>query len=393
MINIAIIDQQVAVQGRFCLIDWLLGDNLLFHQDYESWRNGELEYLIDKLKLDLNELVAIMANVKKHCHSLGLVAEPQDFLCWSGENTEKLRASKNADYHQSLTEKWLRPQDQPQLDLFMDNSAQLAEADVLLSISNRQFEQAQTKLQVLSDLNPSCSRLGGYQDLINYGCHMVAMPDIETEALATEQEGLKQEVVPLAQDILGADARDYLTFAWRRIARACQLPFDAEQSQLSPSAALMEIPDYAAALAALESDPALDSQPVLLERYAICLSRLHQKEKSLLVWCVLMELDADYAQAAIEGHTSEKINALWLDFCELDDEWNSAYFSAYVLIRNPALIHQEKLISRLKNKSSVTTINLLKVRASGGSEIEARGELQRINPQLLKIYLGLNRAR
>ncbi|MFT7673241.1 MAG: hypothetical protein ACI845_001651, partial [Gammaproteobacteria bacterium] len=41
MIDVSIIDHCVAEQGRFCVIDWLLSDDLLSYSDYESWRYGD----------------------------------------------------------------------------------------------------------------------------------------------------------------------------------------------------------------------------------------------------------------------------------------------------------------------------------------------------------------
>ena len=393
MINIAIIDQQVAQHGRFCLVDWLLGDNLLYYSDYEDWRYGKQEFLSDKIQLTKDALVTLLDSAGKYCQSLGLISESQEFVCWDAEQSIQLRANKNATYHQQLTQRWLRPQDQPQLDLFMDNSAQLAEAEVLSALVSRQFELAQRLLQKLSEINPESTRLGGYQDLINYGLHMVSNSEIAEDAISAEEEGLKLEVVKLAQEILGNDSRDYLSFAWRRLANNfSRFQFDSTRPDLHASAALMAIPDYAAAVESLNLTPELYDQPELLSRLAQCYHALHKTDNAFVVWCLMIEKDQEFTASVIDDNQSLPINAIWQDFWELEGEWEESLFPSYVLLRNPALVHSLNHFPSLSHVASEAVIELLKVRARGDDEIEVRAELQRVNPMLLKVYLKLNRV-
>lgn len=389
MITIASIDQQLGEQGRFCLIDWLLAENLLLYAEYEAWRYGHLENLDDALQLDKEALQSLVDDSEKHCRDLGLAAESQDFYRWAGDQRILLRASENSRQNQQLTQRWLRPQDQPQLDLFMDNSAQMVENELMEALGGRQFDAAQQLLEKFSGLNAECVRLGSYLDLINYGLHMLANPCIEVSGLEAELQGLREEVRPLAQEIIGQIARDYLSFAWRRLANNMQnLPFNPEQPELHASSALLEIPDYPALIERITADPGLYQQPILLERLAISYTALHQDENALVIWCLMMERDKEYAEEAIERYKTHRVHQLWQDFWDINDDWPREHFPAFVLARHPPLLHSLSDFPSLKQPASQAMANLLKMRIRDEDEIIERRQLQEISPGLLRVYLG-----
>lgn len=389
MIDIAAIEQHLSQQGRFCLVDWLLADNVLFYADYESWRYGQRDNLDDVLQLDNDALLGLIVEANKHCNSLGLVAEVQAYHRWDSDRDTVLSISEDEYKNQQLSQLWMRPQDQPQLDLFMDNSAQMAENALLDALAGRQFQPAQTQLESLSELNAECSRLGGYQDLINYGLHMVDNPIIDPDALDAERQGLIEEVSPLALDVLGRLARDYLSFAWRRLADGLMpLAFDPTRPGYHASSALLEIPDYAAVVACLKNDDNLFQQPLLLERLALGLNALHKDENALVIWCLMMEVDASYTETALDRLRAHKVNTFWQDFWELNDDWPCELFPAYLLARRPSLLHYLDDLPDLRSPASEAMVSLLKLRQKQEDEIPARSVLKGISPELLSVYLG-----
>jgi hypothetical protein len=388
MIDIAAVDSYLSRQGRFCLIDWLLADNFLHYADYEAWRYGEVNNLDDVLQFDRDTLQVLIGNTDKHCRDLGLAPEPQDFFRWDSDHRLVLKASEDDGQNFALTQCWFRPRDRPQLDLFLDNSAQIAENALLEALAARRFDSADSRLQNLSQLNPECTRLGGYQDLINYGRHMLANPEIIEQAVDAELQGLQQEVLPLVQEVMGPAARDYLAFAWRRLSIAMQgIPFNPQQPWRHTSSALLEIPDYAAVIECLNADPGLYRQAILLERMALSYSALHQHENGLILWCHLLELDADYAEQALDRHQSHRVHALWQDFWDFEDDWSTALFPAYILARQPGLLHCLEHFPALRLPASKAMVVLLRRRLAGEHEIPARRELQAISPELLAVYL------
>jgi hypothetical protein len=388
MIDIATIDGYLSRQGRFCLIDWLLSDNYLRYADYEAWRYGRLKNLDDVLQLNRESLQVLIDNTAEYCRDLGLITERQEFFRWDGDHRVLLMASEGNAQDLALTQCWLRPRDRPQLDLFLDSSTQIAENALLEALTAQQFDSAQSRLQNLSALNPDCTRLEDYQDLINYGRHMLANPEIIEEAVDAELQELQQEVLPLVQEVMGPGARDYLAFAWRRLANAMRgMPSDPEQPWRHTSSALLKIPDYPAVIECLSADPGLYRQAILLERMALSHSALHQYEKGLILWCLLMELDANYTEQALDRHQSHRVYALWQDFWDIEDNWSSALFPAYVLARQPGLLHCLENFPPLRLPASMAMVVLLRKRLAGEDEISARRELQAISPELLSFYL------
>ena len=388
MIDIATIDEYLSRQGRFCLIDWLLTDNFLRYADYEAWRYGDLENLEDLLQFDRQTLQDLIDNTAAHCRDLELIPEQQDFYRWDDDHRLLLLASEDNARDLALTQRWLRPGDRPQLDLFLDNSAQIAENALLEALTARLFDAAQSQLQNLSELNPDCAHLGVYQDLINYGLHMLANPEVIEQAVDDELQGLQQEVLPLAQEVMGPAARDYLAFAWRRLANAMQgISFNPQQPWRHSSSALLKIPDYPAVIECLNADPELYRQAILMERLAQSFGALHQHESELILWCLLMELDADYTEQALDRHQSHRAYALWQDFWDADDNWSSTLFPAYVLARQPGLLHCLENFPALRLPASKAMVVLLRKRLAGQDEISARKELQVISPELLSLYL------
>ncbi|MBR9912280.1 MAG: hypothetical protein GYB33_18210 [Gammaproteobacteria bacterium] len=402
MLSIADIDRFLSRQGHFCLIDWLLAENTLPYAHYEAWRYGDQAYLDDSLHLDQAQLATLLQAAQEHCDALGLSGEEQDFHSWSAQSPGRLLASRQADIHRQLTRKWLRPRDVPQFDLFMDNAAVIAENLLCDALAGRQFDRAAEQLLELTRLNSEHARLGSYQDLVNYGQHLLANPHIDPAHLNAELAGLQQEVAPLARDVLGSAARDYLAFAWRRLADNL-LPqvFDPQQPELHASFALAQIPDWQAVREQLQTEPALYRQPLLLERMAEACAALQEDEQALLHWCLLFERQPDYAEKAIRAHSGSTAINLWQDFGELEDkldqELSNTWFGAFVLAKRPGLIHHldghhldpSHPDSRLTEPANQAMLALLRARHDGADEVPARQQLKSLHPLLLAMYKAI----
>lgn len=388
MLTIAHIDQQLSQQGKFCLIDWLLSENLLHYATYEDWRYGRADTLEPEIQLDPEALVDLMAAAETHCRALGLSSEAQDYYRWS-EGGGLLQASKRREHHDALTDQWLRSQDLPQQDLFMDNADVVAENQLRDALAGRQFDQAQQQLQQLVGLNTQHPHLGTYQDLVNYGQHMRASPRIHGgQALEAELRGLQEEVLPLAREVLGQAARDYLAHAWYRLADSLDgRDFDPDSPDLHRSFALLQIPDWPQLGDCLDSVTSLYQEPTLIARLADTRTALQRGDAAVLTWCVMMEHFGDAAEAAIEARGQSTITQLWQDFWEYDDNWSNDEFPGFVLARHPDLLHQLQAIPGLERPASQAMIALLQCRRAGDDEIAARKRLQDISPALLRAYL------
>jgi hypothetical protein len=105
------------------------------------------------------------------------------------------------------------------------------------------------------------------------------------------------------------------------------------------------------------------------------------------LWCHLLELDADYAEQALQGYQSHRVHSLWQDFWDIEDDWSTGLFPAYLLARLPGLLHYLQNFPPLQLPASKAMVALLRRRLAGRDEISARRELQAISPELLAVYL------
>jgi len=403
------IEHQLSEQGQFCLLDWLIAHNILPYAIYEDWRYGNSEALLDGPLLSAEQLTQWCSATERHCKKLKLQPELQTLFCW-GEQQRPLTISRDKNLHNAVAQTWMRQQDIPQLDLFMDNSATIAENQVRQALSGRQFEQAGATLQRLTQLNAKHAKLGNYQDLINYGLHLITSPSIPEDQLQEELAGLEQEVQPLALEVLGRSARDYLAIAWRRLGDSGNhTTFDATKPELHASYAYSRIPDWQAVNDSLRRCTALYDTPLLLERYAQALENQQQRAHSLYVWCLLFETDSAYASTAAESGAHSEIRNLWDQFWDISEDMHNEdeslwvkFFPCYVLFNHAGLVHLSEQFRGFRDTTLSTTAALLSNKfklkntatqandhqQNTKNEMKLRETLQAIHPGLLKLYIA-----
>jgi hypothetical protein len=391
MVDIATVDSQISQQGQFCLLDWMLDKNFIPYADYESWRYGRISYLDTCFALTEEDLLRLIQQAQQSCSELKLSSEPQEFYPWDSRR-EPLQISRDLQRHQHLAARWFARRDVPQLDLFMDNSAAIAENQLLDHLANRQFRLAQEALQRLTRLNPQHARLGGYQDLINYALHCDTQSQIEEEALAPEVWGLDQEVTPLARELLGVKSRDFLAFAWRRLAQnLTQVPFSASEPELHRSYAYLQIPDWQALCRCLEQEAHLYDSPILIARLAQAYLQCQQVNAFYCLWGILFERYAEAGEQMIgqQGLLTEK----WDQFLAFDDEWPAEYFLGFLLIQQPGLLNVLDNLpvlqkAGIQNPVNRITRDLLHARLTEADEKPHREALKNASPVMLSCYLN-----
>lgn len=393
-IDLYSIESHYGKNGNFCLLDWLIANQHLEYNDYDKWRNGELEFLDSCIKLNSDEMELLIDSVEMNCRRLKLSNSPRVYYQWNTDGGIQLSASRNRDIHKSLTQTWARAQDVPQLDIFLDNSDVGTENDLRGALENRHFQQAREKLRELARINSAHPRLGVYQDLVNYGGHMESnplTPDASEEFLASMREeisGLETEVEPLAREVLGAQARDYLAFAWRRLASGLRdVPFNPESPQLHQTHALEKIPNWSAIKEILNSEPGLFEQPVLLRRWAFAHRQLGENNFYLLGWCHLFERHLDWATHIVEDRDEPELYDLWEQFHDNEEEMDPAWFAGFILLKHRGLIHQFPRFPAFTHSCTIAVVDLLTEMLEKRDETEARRKLQVTARPLLEIYL------
>jgi hypothetical protein len=392
MVDIATVDSQVSQQGQFCLLDWMLTKNFIPYADYESWRYGRIPHLDDCFALDAEDLQRLIQQAQQSCGELKLSCESQEFYPWDNRR-EPLQISRDVQRHQHLAARWLARRDAPQLDLFMDNSATIAENQLLDHLANRQFQSAQDALQRLARLNSRHTKLGGYQDLINYGLHCSVQTQITAEAVGPEVWGLVQEVTPLARELLGRKSRDYLAYAWRRLAdNLAQVPFSASESELHCSYAYLQIPDWQALCRCLEQEPQLYESPILIARLAQAYLQCQQVNAFYCLWGLLFERFPQEGEQLI-GQQMGLLMEKWDQFLAFDDEWPAEIFLGFLLIQQPGLVTVLDNLSVLQkagiqNPVNRITLDLVRARMAEADEKPYREALKNASSAMLSYYLN-----
>lgn len=391
-VDAAILDQQLLTSGAFSPLLWLLDTGQLAYGDYERWRQGELESLDSVLELEPDGLLAQLRPLAQQATRLGLVNETQTYFAWAGSGVgQSLTLSRHTELGQALGQHWTRPADRLQLDLFMDNSLIVAENQLADALAARHWERAEQACQQLAQLAPEHAQLAGYEGLIAYGRHLQAQPQVDARSLAEEWQGLQREVLPLAQELLRQQARDYLAAAWRRLAQALEgVPFDPSQADFHASHAWAQLPDWPRVIAAIRATPDWGRSFTLVLRLAQA-SRHGQPELATLLYCALLQLDPVAARALFQaGEAPSALAHHWRGFHELDDELPVALFPAYVLIREPGLVRWilSGQVPPFSHSVVQATVDLLAQRQSGGHEIAQRQALKAASPTLLALYLG-----
>ena len=396
ILGIADVDQHLSEQAGFCLIPWLLQTQRLTYASYEAWRNGQQSSLDTSIAFTGDDWQQLAADVDTQCRALNLEPEPQDFFCWqSGRQQEKLLASAISARNRLLTTLWQSSSDKPQLDLFADGTAVIAENRLRQAVANCQWDLGPARLADWVKSNPGHSLLGKFQALLDYGQHMVNNPNLDVAELDDEIEGLEQEVTPIALELMGSASSDLLAQAWRRLARAMQdLPFDPAQPKIDPTYALVKIPDWSGARDALLCHPQLYKQPALLLRLVRCFSALKSYPQATLYSALLVDLFPQQSERSIASLSSGPaanplLDEFWDDFCEEIEQDPETQFSAYVLIREPGFAKVAEGLGEIVNPAARAVMRLIQCRQSGEGEIQARQNLQAIAPELLRIYLKL----
>lgn len=397
MVDIATVDQTVSQQGQFCLLDWLLQENVIRYADYEDWRYGRITHLDQAFNVPEDDIKNTVEQAQKSCAQLKLAHDPQDYFRWDGDHRKPLQISANQELHRALGQRWLPPQDIPQMDLFMDNSATIAENQVLALLADRRFAQAQVALQQLAQLNSTHPKLGGYQDLTNYGLHIADSTTITGDALLPELLGLDQEVTPLAKELLGAQQRDYLAFAWRRIAEHLRdvhvsLAELIAEPRFHHSYVLQQIPDWQGLFDSLADDAHLYQSPTLLIRFAQACFHCQHIGQYYWMWGLMFERFSEDAEGFLAEY-GRFILQEWDDFLAFDEDWPAECFLGFLLIQQPGLIHLYESLPQADSGLIQLPVNravyeLVKTRLAEGDEKHARENLKKLSPSLFSCYLN-----
>jgi hypothetical protein len=391
-IGLPLVEERVQETGAFSVVQWLLDVGVLPYRRYEAWRHGELPDLETALAQDRDALQAHLAALESHARALELVNTPETFYHWQPEWAEHaLTLSRDSTLAERLAQRWARPERTPQLDLFMDSGASVAERALQHALAGHNPDAAENARSRLCGLAPNHPGLGDYESLILYSRHIAEHPDVEGAEVADELAGLDEEIAPIARSVLGERARDYLVPAWRRLAHA--LPrerFDPHHPRLHASYAWARIPEPDGIRDSVTAVADYASHTPLLIRLALALDHQRRNADALLVWARCYEHDPEAAREAIEQSGPGRLRQRLRAFDDLDVGLAAEDFPAWLLLQAPSLASHdgdERGLPTPTGAAFATVRTLLRAHASGADEMPSRAWLKAHAPALLELYL------
>jgi len=330
------VDQLLLEQGEYLPLEFLLQEGRLLYADYEAWRNGEFDYLDKTLFGDHEHIKQQLTQAADYLQRRGWQAETLTYHSWCNDSTQRLRFSQNNALEQCFHQRYHKPEDQPQMDLFTDAPATNLFNGITQALIDRNPVEARRLLEQLYDTAPDHARLGELEHLVE------AAEGLNTPVndAATDMQMLQQTLLPLAESLLGKNSRNLLIPLWRRLSSALQnQTYQAATPMLHLSYTASQSMDWEAVRHAVEGESHWRSDPVLLLRHAQASEHLHQKPTALLSWFKLCWQFPEQCDA-LESSNDHELRQQWIAFLELDPELPGQSFPAWLLITKPSLVRQ-----------------------------------------------------
>lgn len=328
------VDQLLQEQGEYLPLEFLLQTGRLNYTDYEAWRNGEFDLLDDALFGDHQHIQQQLTHAANYLQRLGWQTQTVAYQAWCNETSQRLCFSQNSALDRSFHQRYHKPQDQPQLDMFTDTPATHWANCITQALIDRNPAQARCHLECLSDIAPDYVRLGELERLVEAAENLTTAVD----DIATEMQRLQKTLMPLAQDLLGKESRNLLIPLWRRLSLALQdQPYQSTQPEMHISYTAIQAMDWDITRQAVAQLPHWQADPVLLKRHARACEQLHRRGDALMSW---FNLCWQFPQqcVAIESSIDTELQQQWINFQELELELPTQTFPAWLLLNKPGFV-------------------------------------------------------
>lgn len=329
------VDQIVLEQGEYLPLELLLYTGRLSFSDYEAWRFGELRRLDEALFGDVERVRVQLRAAETYLERRGWQAEAITYMPWPGADVpaRALRFSADEALDGCFHRRYRPPPDRPQLDLFTDAPAASLVNAVTRALAERDTPEARRGVERLYEVAPDHARLGELERLVE------AAEDLHTpvEDPAGELERLEQALGPLAESLLGRNARNLTVLLWRRLSGAVEgRPYRGAEPRLHVSYTAARSMDWDLVRAAVERETHWRNEPMLLHRHARACESGGERAAALESWFALCWRFPEHTDA-LEESTDGELRRLWSDFLALDPELPPAAFPAWLLLQKPGL--------------------------------------------------------
>ncbi len=379
------VDRLLLEQGRLDPLEFLLATDLLAYEDYEAWRMGLRADIQGALHGSPACIAEWMDRAAEYARGQRLSATPVRHRGWSGHDAP-LHIGAHAGLRRTCSVLYAPPADRPQLDLFHDSSGVLLEEAIRQALAERRDDQAREQLARLMREQPRHPHLRGFLQLIQ----AIDAPDPSVSPPRRESRLEELErIEPLAHQLLGRRARDFLAPLWTALAQALSgRSFDCRSPGLHASHAWARAGRWEAAREAVEAEPNWRETPALVLTHARACWHRHDPSAARLDWIQLCwdhPLEAERALGA-KGFPDRRLADLWQVFGDLDPALETEDFPAWLLLSDAGAPPVPAELVPADDRG--TAYRLLRHLVDHVEDIASRRALDEAHPALLRLFLS-----
>ncbi|UHD17086.1 hypothetical protein [Thiocapsa bogorovii] len=392
-----LVDRLLLEQGRLDPLELLLAADLLGYEDYVAWRTGGRSDLQGALRASPKAIAGFLEDSGGYARGQKLVAVPLEHMVW-GDRERPLSIGPHPELTRACALAYAPPPERCQLDLFQDSTALLLEEEVRTALVEHRTDRARDQVARLMHRDPKHPRLGGFLRLIQ------TLDDADAngrDGRVEERWRELEEIGPLAAQLLGHRARDFLGTLWAALAerlgervdeRLAGRPFDPGTGEFHAAIAWTRAGRWERARETIESEPDWLDHPVLVLFHAEACWRGRDLCGARRDWLWLCREYPSAAERAFRdpAFPDRRLADLWSAFGDLglEDELETEDFPAWLLLEDPKAFAVIRETGDASSDDRATAYRLLHALVSGDDTIDRRRELGEIQPTLLKQFLA-----
>ncbi len=368
-------------EGCFSPLNWLLREGHLDYGDYQKWRKGKSAFLEDHFKTTSTEIIADLLRTQDYATALKLKSFSHAYTSTTSQPLHFCRSPANELIFTTVYEP---AKDRMQLDLFFDSAPACTAYDLIRAIIDKRIDDITVLLTKLKTSSPEkhqqFARLLAFEKTIMHS----------KETSDRKITLLNQVVTPLAFDILGRFAHDFITPLWHKLSvDIADRHFEAEAPEYHLSFTAFKGYQWQQVLSSIDRERNWIKQPLLLFRYAEACFKLNKEQEGIANWFNLFILFPETAERLIDDTCHRLMFSDWQYFSELDPELEPSLFPAWMVMNKPALAKNTVISDRKGNESLQLIANLVCTANSEINEtvIHLRARLQHNSPALFVHYM------
>ena len=378
----ALVDWLLLEQGRLDPFELLLAAGMLAYEDYEAWRMGRLPDMQGAIGAAPGEAAGLLERAAAYAQGQKLASTPLEHSGW-GSLDQPLRIGTDADLTRGCAVVFAPRADRHQLDLFHDSSALLLEEEIRRALAERRTDAAREQIARLMAQDPRHRHLRGFLRLIE---------TVDGVGSGTPKSRLREleTVEPLARELLGFRARDFLAPLWSDLADSLAgHAFNPGSPRLHASFAWAGAGRWEAVREVVEQEHDWRTHPVLLLTHAEACWRRRDAAAAWRDWLWLCWEFPFEAERALASPTfpDQRLANLWKRFGDADLELETEDFPAWLLLADAGTSVAVPAESAPPDDRG-EAYGLLHRLVRGDEAISVRRELAETHPCLLRLYLS-----